>query len=146
MLNKLKSATTHHPKLIKKLLQNELLGIAHSFASDGTTMYYYDEGANWTMWNRPHVSCNFVVIINWFSVIFRLAESKISSIHEFLVIIYDHIMGLGRYHKHINIVCDRYFKDTLKDQTWIGRGIGTQIDFDWQWHTFSLWCAIWLLW
>lgn len=76
------------------------------------------------------LSCNFVVIINLFSVIFRLAESKISSIHEFLVIIYDHIMGLGRYHKHINIVCDRYFKDTLKDQTWIGRGIGTQIDFD----------------
>lgn len=76
------------------------------------------------------LSCNFVVIINLFSVIFRLAESKISSIHEFLVIIYDHIMGLGRYHKQINIVCDRYFKDTLKDQTWIGRGIGTQIDFD----------------
>lgn len=49
MLNKLKSATTHHPKLIKKLLRNELLGIAHSLASDATTMYYYDEGAIWTM-------------------------------------------------------------------------------------------------
>ena len=39
-------------------------------------------------------------------------------------------MGLGRYHKHTNIMCDHCFKDTLKDQTQIDRGIGTEIDFD----------------
>ena len=39
-------------------------------------------------------------------------------------------MDFRRYQKRINIVCRRYFKDSLKNQTRIGRGIGAQINFN----------------
>lgn len=39
-------------------------------------------------------------------------------------------MNLERYHRHMNIVFDHYFKGILKDQAHIGTEIVTQTDFD----------------
>ena len=39
-------------------------------------------------------------------------------------------MELGAGHKRIDVVCDRYFENSLKEQTRSGRGVGTKIVFN----------------
>ena len=51
------------------------------------------------------------------------------TINDVAVLIYRNIMELARLNDRIDIVCDRYFKDSLKDQTRKQRGVGTRFIF-----------------
>ena len=59
--------------------------------------------------------------------VFRLAETpSVHSFHDFAVLVYHHIKDLARDYQRVDVVCDRYFSDSLKEQI---RGVGTQLHF-----------------
>ena len=44
--------------------------------------------------------------------------------------IYDHIIDLGKDYDRIDVICDRYFANSLKTQARDGRGSGNLIEFN----------------
>ena len=58
------------------------------------------------------------------------AKCNAETFYDFAMILYQYIMVQTRDFKHIDIVCDQYFHNSLKEGTRNGRGHGTRKIFD----------------
>ena len=132
-LNKLKSAAAYRPRQVETLFSSELQGVTQSLAADSSTLYH---GNKAKMKDRfepcipPPLDGNSAIIIELSPIIFRFAQRNVSNFQEFATVIYYHLMELGARHRRIDVVCDRYFENSLKEQTRSGRGVGSKIVFN----------------
>ena len=80
----------------------------------------------------PVVSNNLksALIIELSPIVFRLAETpSVHSFHDFAVLVYHHIKDLAHDYQRVDVVCDRYFNGSLKEQIRTQRGVGTRLHF-----------------
>ena len=133
-MNKLRSAAAYRPTQISKLSEGESFGVAHSLAADNTSLYHGTKSEI----KKRFQSCPLpvidaqsnAIIIELSPIIFRHAEKTISTFNDFAVLIYYKILDIGLNFQRIDIVCDRYFQDSVKEQTRSLRGVGTTLEFD----------------
>ena len=66
---------------------------------------------------------NSAIIVELSPIVFRYSERLINSFNDFAVPIYYEVMDIAFNFQRIDIVCDRYFQDSLKEQTRKMRGV-----------------------
>ena len=134
ILNKLKSAIPYRPVQITGLLETELQGVAQSIAEDDTKLYHGTKSSIKDRFN----SCNFppkdqktsAIIVELSPLIFKYAEIPVDTFIDFAVLLYRKVMEIAKSYDRIDVVLDRYFTDSLKEQTRDSRGVGTCVLFD----------------
>ena len=134
LLNKLKSAIPYRPLQITGLLETELQGVAQSIAEDDTKLYH---GTKSSIKDRLN-SCNLpakdqktsAVIVELSPLIFKYGEIPVDTFGDFAVLLYRKVMELAKSYDRVDVVFDRYFTDSLKEQTRDSRGVGTRVLFD----------------
>ena len=114
-------AAAYRPKEVEKLFSSEIEGITHSIALDDSTLYHgvkskIKDRFQSTAEPLPNMDQSSAIIIELSPVVFRLAgRDGISNFNEFAVKIYYHLMEIGKGYHRIDVVCDRYFPNSLKD-------------------------------
>ena len=114
----------------KLLFEGELLGIAQSIAESPTTLYHSQKSQLLKRFDKLVTIPQFceaipsAIIIELSAIIQIKASCSANTFHEFAVIIYYHILELARDFSRIDIVCDQYFDNSLKEGTREGRGNG----------------------
>ena len=68
------------------------------------------------------------IIIELSPVVFRQADKPVNNFNDFAVLS-TIIMGVAQSYQRIDVVCDRYFQDSLKEQPRRLRGVGTMFEF-----------------
>ena len=133
MLNKLRTAIAYRPEPALKLFEGELCGYPACLAEDEKSLYH---GTKSDMQKRletcsaPIIATESSIIVLEFSpLIHRLAEKPAKTFHDFAVMVYFSIMYISREYQRVDVVCDRYFTHSLKEQTRLQRGIGTRHEF-----------------
>ena len=110
--------------------------MAHSLAEDETTLYHGTKSKlkdRIQQTEKPVISNNLksaLIIELSPTAVFRLAETpSVHSFHDFAVLVYHHIKDLAHDYQRVDVVCDRYFNDSLKEQIRTQRGVGTRLHF-----------------
>ena len=134
MISKLRSAYQHRRDDVITLFENEIFGISQSISEDSLSLYH---GQKSDILKRVSASAipkivkdDSGLIIDLSGIINAKADMICSTFQDFADKLYRHIVSLGKNYARIDIVCDRYFGDSLKEGVRKGRGSGTKINFD----------------
>ena len=129
LMNKLHSAVEHRSLLADSLFAEELYGVPHCFATDVDVMYH---GTKSSIKDRLK-SCSppahltestwTAIVLEASPLIRKLSHVPVESFHDFSAVLYQHISKLATGFDRVDIIFDRYFKDSLKRQTRIDRGV-----------------------
>lgn len=128
---KLRGALVYRRKEVKNLFATEIFGTAQSLSVSDTAAYH---GSKSTLLQRfaecpePAITPSSALIVEM-SPLMRNSYDA-STFAEFAKKVLDHILRLATEYKRIDIVFDRYFKDSMKNQTREDRGSGDTISFD----------------
>ena len=71
-----------------------------------------------------------VIVTEMFAMIMIKVKCNAKTFYDFAMILYQYIMVQVRDFKRIDIVCDQYFHNSLKEGNCKGRGHGTRKIFD----------------
>ena len=134
-ITKLRSALQHRETETKKIFQNELLGVAHSIALTPTTLYHSKKSAITDRFTTANNNPNFdsassAIVIEMSAMIMIKAKCDAETFHDFAMILYHYIMDQAKRFERVDIVCDQYFDNSLKEGTRKGRGHGSRKIFD----------------
>ena len=69
------------------------------------------------------------VVIELSPLVYRMAQVLVDTFHDFALFLYRQIEDNSEIYGRVDVVCDRYFKDSLKQQTRTSRGVGTKVNF-----------------
>ena len=127
LMNKLRSAIEHRPSLADSLFTEELYGVPHCLATGREEMYH---GTKSSIKDRLQSSAPPIntattpkaVIIEASPLIRKLSNVSVDNFHEFSVIFYSHILRLASGFDRLDVVFDRYFKNSLKRKTRVSDG------------------------
>lgn len=113
------------------LFSTEIFGTAQSLSINDTTPY---QGTKSTLLNRFD-TCEIPMIGSSSAIIIELSPLLRSSLDastfgNFAEKLLGNIIRLAILYDRIDVICDRYFEDSLKNQTRDGRGSGDRIQFD----------------
>ena len=138
LMNKLRSAAAYRPEQVSKLFEGEIFGVAQSLADDKTSLYHGTKSEikkRFKQCTPPVINtvelspkCS-AIIVELSPIVFRYNERLMNSFNDFAVLIYYKVMDIAFNFQRIDIVCDRYFQDSLKEQTRKMRGVGTNFEF-----------------
>ena len=70
------------------------------------------------------------IVIEMSPLIMIKAKCNAETFYDFVIILYQYIIVQARDFKRIDIVCDQYFHNSLKEGNCKGRGHGTRKIFD----------------
>lgn len=115
-----------------RLFEGELQGVAHSIAEDDFRLYHGTKSTMKDHFNKcpePDTNEQSTTIVELSPIVFKYSETQVDTFNDFAVLLYYRIMELGYSDERIDIVCDRYFKDSLKEQIRNDRGVGTRFLF-----------------
>ena len=111
------------------LFAEELYGVPHCFATDVDVMYH---GTKSSIKDRLK-SCSppahltesawTAIVLEASPLIRKLSNVPVESFHEFSAVLYQHISKFATGFDRVDLIFDRYFKDSLKRQTRIDRGV-----------------------
>ena len=102
-----------------KLFEGGLQGVAHSIAEDDFRLYHGTKSTMKDHFNKcpePDTNEQSTTIVELSPIVFKYSETQVDTFNDFAVLLYYRIMELGYSDERIDIVCDRYFKDSLKEQ------------------------------
>ena len=121
LMNKLRSAAAYRSEQALILFEGEIFGVAQSLANDKTSLYHgtKSEIKNLLKQCTPWVinTENSAIIVELSPTVFRYSKGLINNFNDFTVLIYYKVMDIAFNFQRIDIVCDRYFRDSLKEQT-----------------------------
>ena len=129
-LTKLRSALDYREMKAKNLFSQELLEVVHSIVLTPTSLYHPKKPAitdRLPTVSNPTFSdttCG-AIAIEMSAMIMIKAKCNAETFYDFAMILYQYIMLQARDFKRIDIVCDQYFPNGLKEGTRKGRGHGT---------------------
>ena len=130
VLTKLRSALQYRRDHAKLLFASEIY-YSQSLSDDGSDLYH---GTKSTILQRfdkssvPTLPSTSSALIVELSPMFRSGHS--GTFNEFAVRLFNEICRFSSGYTRIDIVCDRYFNDSLKNLTRLGRGQGPTILFE----------------
>ena len=137
VINKMRSACEHRPDLAQKVFEHEIFDVPQSLSTNSVSMYH---GAKSDITKRlssfcdsriPTRECKSAVIIEMSPLIiakcFSLTNTTCFS--DFAVLLYYYILKLGMDFDRIDLVFDRYFDNSLKEDTRKNRGSGSRFAF-----------------
>ena len=119
----------------KNLFSQELFEVDHSIVLTPTWLYHPKKPAitdRLPTVSNPTFSdttCG-AIVIQMSAMIMIKAKCNAETFYDFAMILYQYIMVQARDFKRIDIVCDQYFPNGLKEGTRKGRGHGTCEIFD----------------
>lgn len=131
VLTKLRGALQHRPNHVKLLFSSEIYYSQSLSNNDGSDLYHGTKSTILQKFDKssipaiPSASSAFILEL---SPLFRTGHS--GTFNEFAVCLFDDICRFSSGYARIDIVCDRYFKDSLKNLTRFGRGQGPIISFE----------------
>ena len=130
---KLRASLTFRPILSKDLFKNDFTGLPECLTKEGN-MYHGEKSNILNIFASPTASKSSIspesVIIDFSFIIQSTAAiSKATTFDEFSKEIITTIKKLARHSSRVDIVCDSYFKDSIKGQTRSSRGCGQLFDF-----------------
>ena len=133
--NKLRSAIEFRGKEAQEVFKHELFGVFQSIVATPSTLYHALKSAILnrfqTVNNKPSFRDErsaFVVELS--AMVLIKAKCDAETFHDFSLIMYTYIIKQGKNYERIDVVCDQYFADSLKEGTRKERGSGTQKNFD----------------
>ena len=134
-LNKMKSACDNRSDLALELFGNEVMDIPLSLTPDGISLYHgtksYITKRLQSQENIPEHTHKSALVLEMSPMIrAKSCSPGIECFSDFAVILYNHIMKLGRDHDRIDLVFDRYLADSLKEGTRNERGTGSMFNFE----------------
>ena len=121
-MNKLQIAVEHRPSLADAFSE-ELYGVPHCFSVDGRDEMYHVTKSS--IQDRL-LSCQQLIqtatglkaIIMEASPLFRkLSNASVENFYEFAVVFYHHVVRLATGFSRLDVIFDRYFKNSLKART-----------------------------
>ena len=130
-LTKLRGAIVYRRRHAQLLFSGEIFGTAQSLAINETTPY---QGTKSTLLNR-FGTCEIPTIGSSSAIVIELSpllrnSLNVSTFGNFGEKLLGVVLRLAFGYDRIDIICDRYFEDSLKNQTRDGRGSGEMIEFD----------------
>ena len=66
-------------------------------------------------------------VIEMSPVIHKFASVIVETFHGFSLVLYRHVMNVGQHFSRIDVIFDRYFDNSLKEQTRESIGSGTRL-------------------
>ena len=131
-LVKLRAAIQCRRDHAKMLFKTEIFGASQCLSINSTTMYHGTKSSilqKIPECNTPeHHSAPSAIIID-LSAILRRAFNA-STFLEFATQVYAHLFSLAEAYDRVDVIFDRYFKNSLKKQTRTTRGNAPTISFD----------------
>ena len=133
-INKMRSACEHRSDLAETVFKYEILDVPQSLAKTSLTQY---KGKKSDITNRfsssfqnmPNDESDSAIIIEMSPVIRAKCSSICSDVNCFgdlAVVILYYIQSLSNNYRRVDMVFDRYFDTSLKEDTRKGRGIGSR--------------------
>ena len=133
-MNKLRSAVEHRPARADKLFKEELYRVPHCFSVDCTDEMYHDSNSSiqerLPSFHQPITSetCRNVIIVEASPILCKFSNVSADNFYEFVVVFYSYIICLNKGFDRLDVVFDRYCKNSLKVQTRKGRdSSGTRV-------------------
>ena len=133
-MTKLRSAAEHQPTGADELFREELYGIPHCFSVHCTDEIYNSSKSSirerLPPCQQPIISETYrnAIILEASPTLHKLSNMPADSSYEFAVAFYYYVIPLAEGFDRLDVVFDRYFKNSLKAQTTKGRGSsGTRV-------------------
>ena len=130
-VTKLRDAVRHHREKAEMLFSTEIFGIFQCLSINGHNLYH---GTKSNILQRfkpiefPGNETSSAIIIEW-SAIRRFSFNAIA-FNDFAGKIYACIIDITTDYDRVDIVCERYFENSLKSLNRHDRGFGSLINFD----------------
>ena len=122
-LNKLRAAITYRRQHAKILFSSEIYGFAQSLSADGSDLYHGTKSSILQRFekttSKAPCSSSAVLIVE-LSPMFR-SDNHSGSFESFSKRLFNVIKKLSSGFSRVDIICDRYFTDSLKNLTRSGR-------------------------
>ena len=137
-INKMRSACEHRPELAENVFRYEILDVAHSLAKTSITAYHGKKSditkrlSPFSFQYLPNSESNSAIILEMSPMIRAKCASIISDVccfSDLAVVIFYQVQSLGSGYGRMDLVFDRYFEKSLKEDTRKNRGIGSRFVF-----------------
>ena len=131
-LTKLRAAITYRRQHAKLLFSSEIYNYAQSLSNDGSDLYHGTKSSilqRFEKTSAPSPSSASAALVVELSPMFRSGNHS-GTFEEFAQRLFNEIQRLSLGYSRVDIICDRYFTDSLKNLTRIGRGQGPNISFE----------------
>ena len=129
-LTKLRAAVTH-----RRDHASEIFPTAQSLSVDEKSLYHGTKADLLKRFEKvdpPVLPSNAAIIIELSAIIRFRSNITVDTFNAFAIAIYTHINNISADYQRIDVACDRYFDNSLKNQTRSERGCGSSIKFDGQ--------------
>ena len=129
LLTKLRDAVRHRREKAEILFSTEIFGISQCLSVNEHNLYHGTksnilQGFKPTKFPGNEISSAIIIEL---SAILRCAFNAIT-FNDFAGKIYTYITDIATGYDHVDIVCDRYFENSLKSLTRHARGFGSLIN------------------
>ena len=127
---KLRAALEYRKLETTTIFNNEFTGVAHSIAQTPTTLYHAKKSAIMDKFKPCSENVDIktnpsAIVIEMSAMIMMKANCNAETFHDFALILYNYIMDIAKDFERVDIVCDQYFDNSLKEGTRSGRGQGS---------------------
>ena len=130
-LTKLRAAVRYRREHALKLFQTEIFGTSQCLSVNSETLYHGTKSSiiqRIEKTERPAAVPSSALIID-FSGLIRISFNATTFL-DYCQKIYRHIMEMANDFGRVDVICDRYFENSLKNQTRQDRGCGSVFIFD----------------
>jgi len=127
---KLRAAITYRRQHAKILFSSEIYGYSQCLSSDSLDMYHGTKSSILQRFNtatfKP-TSASSAIIIELSPMLRKINHT--GTFDDYSTRIFDEIKRLSVSYSRVDVVCDRYFPHSLKNQTRSNRGMGSVVPF-----------------
>ena len=131
-ITKLRSTVTYRREYAKLLFSSEIYVYCQSLSEDGSDLYHVVKSNILNRFeqvaNRTEISSSAALLIE-LSPMFR-SDTHSGTFEEFTRRLFNNIKKLSSGYSRVDIICDRYFNNSLKNLTRNGRGHGPKLLFN----------------
>ena len=132
-LNKLREAVKFRPQLSAKLFETELFGVSQSLAKSETSLYHGTKSVLSDRFGQSEytpVQTPAAIVIELSPLIRTQAIKADMKFIEFASSIYTRLKNLSKGSVRCDVIVDRYFEHSLKENLRICRGSGSRFRFE----------------
>ena len=132
-MNKLRSAAKVRKQGTLYLFETELFGVAQSLAETSTSLYHRNKSeipTKFPSFNKCTISNSSAAVIDLSPIEKGIYVTHCKTFEEFANILYKKVSYHFKDHKRIDLIVDRYCKNSLKEDLRVERNIGSRLLFD----------------
>lgn len=130
----MRSAYKFRKDATTELFKNEIFGVAQCISQDSISLYHGVKSDILkrlpTVLKPTSMQCDSSLTIDLSGIINAKANMNFTTFKELADYLYSYILSIRNDSERCDVVCDRYFHDSLKEGVRHDRGSGTKINFD----------------